>query len=238
MSALLSYNLLLLPGVAFFAVCLAISPLKTVALRTGLYIGLFVLIRDAMTPERLWAFDGIRITFVDDAAVLTLLGLGSVVGVALLCILERDLRQYLIWWKGGGVQGTMLGFSGGLLLALPALLLSGFEPIFVSFRAEFVAGLILMTYAGNLLEEVIFRGFLQGQLETVVTQLRAALLSGLIFAACHSYLAITVTDMGWPILIFTGAEGIVCGLLRMRYGILPAAAAHGTAIFLVSMPLG
>lgn len=94
-----------------------------------------------------------------------------------------------------------------------------------------------MTLAGNLLEEVLFRGYLQGRLVQVMTPVRAAVLSGMLFAACHVYLAITVTSVGWPLLAFTLWEGWICVFLRLWRGVVLAALAHGLAIYLLSSGL-
>lgn len=58
-----------------------------------------------------------------------------------------------------------------------------------------------------------------------------------LFAACHAFLATTVTDVGWPLLAFTLWEGLICAFLRLRWGVIPAAIAHGLAIFLLSSGL-
>lgn len=81
---------------------------------------------------------------------------------------------------------------------------------------------------------MLFRGFLQGRMESEVGPVRAALFSAVCFAACHAFLASTVTDIGWPLLAFTLYEGLICAFLRLRWGVLPAALAHGLAIFLLA----
>lgn len=96
--------------------------------------------------------------------------------------------------------------------------------------------MIVLAYGANALEEVLFRGFLQGHLEQQVAPIRAALISGVAFAACHSFLALSVTQLGWPVLLFTLVEGLACALVRMRYGVVPATACHGTAILLIAVP--
>lgn len=83
---------------------------------------------------------------------------------------------------------------------------------------------------------MLFRGYLQGYLEQHVAPLRAALASGVAFAACHAFLALSVTQLGWPVLLFTLVEGLACALVRMRYGVLAATLTHGTAILLVAVP--
>lgn len=61
-----------------------------------------------------------------------------------------------------------------------------------------------------------------GHLEHLTSALRAALISAIAFAACHSFLALSVTEVGWPILLFTLVEGLVCAFVRMRYGVSAA----------------
>lgn len=236
-SVLFDYTARMAPGFAVFALCLVLLPLRATGIRIALYIALFILIRDAMTPAGLWSFSGLRIGFYPDGLVLAVLGLSSLVGVGFLYAVERDMRGLLVWRKGSLVAGAAVGLGAGIALALPALALTGFSPLLPAYAPGFIAGLILLAYGGNLLEEVLFRGYLQGRLETYVTPVRAALLGGLAFAACHSYLAITVTNAGWPILVFTAAEGIACGFVRLRYGIWAAALTHGTAILLISAPM-
>lgn len=236
-SILFDYSARMAPGFALFALCLALLPLRAVGIRIALYIAIFILVRDVMTPAGLWTFGGLRIGFYPDGAVLAVLGISSLLGVIFLYAVERDLRDLLVWRKGSIGAGALVGIGAGAAIGLGALSLSGFSPLLPDFAPGFIAGLLLLAYGGNLLEEVLFRGYLQGRLESWVTPVRAALLSGLIFAACHSYLAITVTDGGWPILAFTAVEGLACGFVRLRYGIWAAALTHGTAILLISMPM-
>jgi uncharacterized protein len=126
-----------------------------------------------------------------------------------------------------------VGLGAGCLIGLPLRLYQGIEPAYWTW----LMGMLVLAYCANALEEVLFRGFLQGYLEQHVTPLRAALLSGLAFAACHSFLALSVTQLGWPVLAFTLIEGLACGLVRMRHGVVAATATHGTAILLIAVPM-
>ncbi|MNC55080.1 CAAX amino terminal protease self- immunity [compost metagenome] len=84
---------------------------------------------------------------------------------------------------------------------------------------------------------MLFRGFLQGYLELHVSALRAALISAVAFSALHAFLALSVTQLGWTVLLFTLIEGLACGLIRMRYGVVASTATHGTAILLIAVPM-
>lgn len=91
---------------------------------------------------------------------------------------------------------------------------------------------------GNLYEETLFRGFLQGHCEEqALGRIRSAVISGAAFALGHVFLAGTVTGAGIPLLAFTAWEGMILALLRMRRGVLPAALAHGLAIWALAAGL-
>ena len=237
MELLVTYNMRMAPGLLAFALCLLLLPRAAVGFRIALYIAIFILVRDAMTPTGLWSFDDLRISFFNDPLVLATLGISSVLGVVFLVFVEKDMRALLVWRKGSLAEGAAVGLGAGAIIGLGAASVSGLSPMLWDFAPGFIFGLVVLVYGGNLLEEVLFRGYLQGRLEQLVTPVRAALLSGLFFAACHSFLAITVTNGGWPILAFTAIEGIACGFIRLRYGIWAAALTHGTAILLIAMPM-
>ncbi|HLS15072.1 MAG TPA: CPBP family intramembrane glutamic endopeptidase [Beutenbergiaceae bacterium] len=244
LSTLGDYGLLVLPGLVLLGTCfwLARSD-RDPLLRILVLIGGFILIRDAMTPAGLWEFGLVHgvvpwLRMSDNAVVLIAFGLGSLLLVA-LTLRDAGLRR-LVSWGRPDLRTIAMGIAGGALAAAPILAISAGHPI--EERGGTVAtgvlpALAFMALAGNLGEEVFFRGFLQGRLEQAMSAVRAALLSGVIFAACHAYLATTVTDVGWPLLAFTLWEGLICGFLRLWRGVIPAVIAHGLAIFLLSSAL-
>jgi membrane protease YdiL (CAAX protease family) len=96
---------------------------------------------------------------------------------------------------------------------------------------------LVFALLGNLLEEALFRGYVYGWLIQTMRPLSAAVVSGVVFAFCHSYLATTVTGVGYPLLVFTLWEGTIAGVVGAKCGVLPAALTHGGAIFLLSSGL-
>lgn len=243
-NTLLGYSGLILPGLILLGVCfwLARSDRDPLLRIVVLILG-FILIRDAMTPTGLWEFgvvDGIVpwLRMTDNPLVLIAFGLGSLLLVA-ATLRDEKLRK-LVKWGTPNFSTIGLGVLGGLLAAAPILAISFGEPM--ESRGGMVAAVVLpalafMALAGNLGEEVFFRGYLQGRLEQAMPAVRAALFSAFLFAACHAFLATTVTDVGWPLLAFTLWEGLICAFLRLRRGVIPAAIAHGLAIFLISSGL-
>jgi membrane protease YdiL (CAAX protease family) len=233
-AVLVHYGIYLLPGLILFGLWFGLTPKTLPGLRIVILLLAFVLMRDAMTPLGMWSLSReVQIEFTANPWVLAALGGLSLGLIALLARLAPELWQLTVLFKGNRWAGLAVGLGAGCLIGLPLRLYQGIEPVYWTW----LMGMLVLAYCANALEEVLFRGFLQGYLEQHVTPLRAALLSGLAFAACHSFLALSVTQLGWPVLAFTLIEGVACGLVRMRYGVVAATATHGTAILLIAVPM-
>ncbi|MGC4939081.1 CPBP family intramembrane glutamic endopeptidase [Kribbella sp. DT2] len=232
-----AYVVRILPGLLLITGCLALAR-RDPLLRILLLVLGFVLIRDAMTPLGFWRLGAAGevvpwLRFVDSTAILLAFGTTILLLTATVLRLDRGLRE-LVRWGRVTPQNVALGIGGGLLAAAPVLLISQLWPLDErggAVSTGVLPALLFFALAGNLAEEVLFRGFLQGQLHQRLTPNRAALLSGLFFAACHAFLAATVTSVGWPLLVFTLVEGLICAFLCRYRGLVPAVLAHGTAIF-------
>lgn len=196
--------------------------------------------RDAMTPVGFWSFGitepAVWVRFIDDAGLLILLGSLSLL-TCLILLRVPDLRILVRWGNVKSLQTYVLGISCGVLVAMPFLLLG--QSVAIEERGGTVAlallpALLYMSLAGNFLEELVFRGFLQSYFEKHMASIRAAILSGLMFAAAHVFLASTVTNLGWPLLAFVIIEGLACAFVYRRFGLISASLTHGTAIFALS----
>jgi uncharacterized protein len=241
---LLNYMLRIMPGFVLFTALILLLPKTMKGLRVMAYIMLFILIRDAMTPLRFWSFGeggGFWIRFMPDGILLTLLGLSSAALAGGIYLYEREMRGMIPWFRNGRIAGIATGIGAAAVIAAPLLVAGITVPLAARggpFPSILLPALLVMTLGGNLYEELLFRGYLQGYLlEKGTPPLRAALLSGIAFGAGHAFLASTVTSVGLPLLAFAAWEGTILGLLRMRYGVIPAALAHGLAIFMLSSSL-
>jgi hypothetical protein len=88
--------------------------------------------------------------------------------------------------------------------------------------------------AGNMLEELLFRGYLQPIFAKEMGPRRAVLASGLAFAAAHGLLAAQVGGTGGiAVIVFTLYEGLICAWIRNRDGVIASSFAHGFGLFLV-----
>jgi hypothetical protein len=241
-SVLQNYLVRLLPGILLGLALLAVLRGRLLPLRLAVYIGLFILIRDVMTPLGLWRLGpeaGLWLRFHPDPLLLVLLGLGSLSLVLAMNLYDREARSLLVWFRGPPSRGLLVGIGCAALVACPVLILYHFVPLDQRGGAvarSLLPALLVMTLLGNLYEEVLFRGYLQGYLEKHLTAAwwTPALLAGLAFGFGHSFLALAVTEVGWTLLAFATWEGIWAGLVRARYGILPATLTHGLAIFLLT----
>jgi membrane protease YdiL (CAAX protease family) len=226
------------PGIAVGVAFLALLPRTVVEWRIVTYILLFVLVRDAMTPLGMWSLHSGALTLrlPSDSCLLVVLGFSSAGFVAIVHAVEPELRPFVVWRKGSAVGVFAIGVAGALAVAaLPFTIHRTVttEVLPAVPRSSWPA-LLVMALLGNLLEEYLFRGLVQGYLEKHVTQLRAAVLSGVAFGMFHMFLALTVTAVGVPLLLFAIYEGVLAGFVRMRHGVVASTLTHGGAIFLIA----
>lgn len=233
-SVLTSYIASALPGVFLGGLALALIPKKMLGLRIMLYAFMFVFIRDLMTPHGLWILSKENgLTFSSDVTILSLLGLITLVFTFAQFTYESHLKAKVVFFIGSKWKTLLFGFIGGFVVGIPAL---SFDNA-IDHSYSLLAGLLFFSLCGNFLEEMIFRGFLQGYLEDFVSPLRAAMLSGLMFSLFHIHLSFVTTQLGYYIILFTLYEGILCSLLRMRYGLFSSILAHGIGIFIMASGL-
>ncbi|WP_070000972.1 CPBP family glutamic-type intramembrane protease [Cellulosilyticum sp. I15G10I2] len=240
---LISYFLRIFPGIGLIMlVFVLIKP--NVYFRTVIYIFAFILVRDAMTPLGLWTLGKekgiIWLRMSSDPIFLIIFAGISLIAVFALHKLDKENGKYLMWFRDKKFTGLIYGILGCIVVVTPFLIL--YSGIDINNRGgsvniSILLPLLLFSMFGNLLEECLFRGYALGILKNSQNCLIAGINTGVIFAACHIFLAITVTDIGLPILIFTLWEGIIAGLVGSRYGVIPATITHGGAIFILSAGL-
>ena len=230
------------PGLVLTAAVLALTR-RSPRLRIVIYLAMFVLLRDAMTPLGLWsfgreAFFWIRLS--NDPAFLVAFGLASLPIVLGLYFLDRQNRSLVRWMRGDVTLGVVSGLFAALVVVAPCLAIYRHTPIDArggAVPAGNIPALLAFTLLGNLVEELLFRGYVYGWLSEQMPPIRAGLASGVIFAFCHVFLAITVTDVGYSLLVFTLWEGMIAGMVGAKWGVLPSTLTHGGAIFLLSSGL-
>ncbi len=184
-------------------------------------------------------FPALFLRFVDDWFVLVSLGVMSGL-VAVLLLRVPELRMLVRWGDLGSWRLYLVGILGGVVVAAPFVLVGLGAPLDARGGAVAVGllpALLFMALVGNFLEELLFRGFLQGYFEEHMSGVRAAVLSGLLFAAAHIFLATTVTDLGWPVLLFVTVEGLACAFIYRSFGLVASTLTHGVAIFVLASGL-
>jgi uncharacterized protein len=233
------YILRIIPGIALGILLLLFARPSKIA-RVAIYLMFFILMRDALTPLGLWSLgtEGfLWIRLHDDPLFLILFGLASGLLTTTVFFFDRGNREFFRWLRGNPLIGLLIGLAGALLVVSPFFAFYSGVPLADrggSVAAQLILPIFVFALLGNLLEEGLFRGYVLGHLETKMGSSRAGIVSGIVFAFCHIFLAITVTDIGLPLLLFTLWEGVIAGLIGARFGVIPAAVAHGGAIFLLS----
>ncbi|WKA59208.1 CPBP family intramembrane metalloprotease [Planococcus shenhongbingii] len=204
----------------------------------------FILVRDNMSTFKFWEFGLIHnlpwMRFTENGMVLITLGLMSLILTGGIVFLQKDRQKLLFWISDQKLKSYLVGVAGAAIVVLPFWLIYLGMPLEErggSFPKVILPFLLFFALSGNLMEEVLFRGYLQGYFETVTSSIRAAFLAALFFYAGHIFLATTVTGLGLPLLLFTLYEGIICSFVQRKHGILPSTLTHGLAIFLLSAAL-
>jgi membrane protease YdiL (CAAX protease family) len=234
MPALIDYLIAIAPA-GILALCLLwLIPRTEIAGRTAIYILFFLLARDAMGPHGFWQLTASTLSLTAPSGVLLMLAAIC----AGLCLMvwrfEPLLCAQVRYWKQGhllrsvswGLAGAV--FIGCVVLALKAV--SGMASVTAAgLRLDWAV--LIFALAGNAFEELMFRGVLQGRLAQQLSPMRAIVIPALLFSLCHAWLAIVVTGIGAPILVFTLIEGLVAGFVYWRAGLVAAVLAHGLAIY-------
>jgi membrane protease YdiL (CAAX protease family) len=242
LDTLVIYLVRVAPALSLGAMMLFLAR-REAPLRIVLYLALFILLRDAMTPLGLWSFGTQGFFWMrvhSDSTFLVIFGfacLGLSLGVYYLDGENRPLFQ---WTRGRVSLGALWGITGALVVVAPLVVVYQYTAIESrggQVPVQSIPAILVFALLGNLFEEALFRGYVYGQLAHKMTPIQAGISSGVVFAFCHIYLATTVTGIGYPILVFTLWEGTIAGIVGAKSGVVPAALAHGGAIFLLSSGL-
>jgi membrane protease YdiL (CAAX protease family) len=230
------------PGLILGAAMLYLAR-REALIRIAIYLAMFILLRDAMTPLGLWSFGTQGFFWIrlhGDPAFLAIFGVACL-GLSLaVYFLDRPNQSLLQWTRGRVLAGLLLGGCGAVVVIVPLFVIyqhTSIESRGGQVPLNNVPAILVFALLGNLLEEALFRGYVYGQLAHTMSPLKAGIASGVVFSFCHIYLAITVTDAGYALLVFTLWEGMIAGIVGAKSGVLPATLTHGGAIFLLSSGL-
>ncbi len=243
---IIDYFLMLIPGLILAGIIFLGVRKAHYLIHLFIFIILFIFTRDAMTPLGLWRIGSegfLWIRFIADPITLLILSFSSLGLVIVMQAISPKLASLVTWFVGKKITGIVVGILGAILVALPMLLIYRFG-VSIENRGglvplSLVPFIFLITLSGNLYEEILFRGYFYGWLteKESIQPVFAGLLSGVFFSFGHVFLAYNVTDVGFSVLIFTLWEGCLAGLVRSKFGLVPAVLTHGLAVFFLTIGL-
>ncbi|MDO5634554.1 MAG: CPBP family intramembrane metalloprotease [Micrococcus sp.] len=183
-----------------------------------------------------------------EPTTLLVLTLASALAALAVALVLRSRQRSVSWTGGTPLLAIALGLLGAAVLCVPgALLLGGVERLATYLGIEpldhivatsatgllTLVPLALLCLAAAAVPEVLFRGFLQAELEGHGPVWRAVLANAALYSSAYGVLALVVLATGWVPLAFTFAVGLVCALVSLRGGVLAATLAHGGAVFVL-----
>jgi len=178
-----------------------------------------------------------------------------------MLILDRGNRGVVHLFRYRAGRGTAAGVAAGVAAgAVGALLVV--TPLWWLYRAipvdvrgggvaqHLIPAILVFALLGNFMEELLFRGYVLGYLQTrrrrqhpryqsrrkresrryqsrrphrrdLLALITPGVQSGVVFALCHIFLASTVSDVGVPLLLFALWEGTIAGVVGERHGVIP-----------------
>ena len=244
---IMEYFLTLIPGLTLASILFLFLRKAHPLLHLFLFIAVFIFVRDALTSHGLWSIGNegfLWMRWIGDPIILLVLGLTCIGFVLLMQNISPELAARVKWFEGNKLHGFLIGIAGPVIVVLPVILFYIYSGIPIENRGGIVLLHLLpftlfMSLSGNLYEEVLFRGYFYGWLtgKEGMKPVHAGLLSGVLFSFGHIFLAYNVTNVGISILIYALWEGCLAGLVRSRYGVIPATLTHGLAIFLLTCGL-
>jgi hypothetical protein len=244
---IVEYLLMLIPGLVLAVVLFLFLRRAHPLLHLALFVAVFIFTRDAMTPLGLWSIgrEGfLWIRFIDDRTALLILSFSSISLVFLMQTISPELARRVEWFEGNRALGIPVGILGAVIASLPLILAYVVLGVPIENRGgavplQLLPFVLFIALSANLYEEILFRGYLYGWLteEEGMKPVPAGLLSGVFFSFGHVFLAYNVTSVGISVLVFALWEGCLAGLVRSRFGVIPAVLTHGLAVFLLTCGL-
>ena len=244
---IVDYLLRLVPGLILTIALVLVLRKTHPLLHLFIFIATFIFTRDAMTPLGLWSLGNegfLWIRWIDEPVTLLFLGFSSIGFVFLMQVISPKLAKFVNWFEGNKSTGMLIGIVGAFIAALPVFLVYMVGDVSIEDRGgivslQLVPFILFITLSGNLYEEVLFRGYFYGWLteKEDMKPVIAGLISGVFFSFGHIFLAYNVTSVGISLLVFSLWEGCVAGLVRSRFGVIPATLTHGLAVFLLTCGL-
>lgn len=239
---IMMYGLGILPPLCL-ALILFISIRPPAYARIILYILIFMLARDGLASVsqlRFGSEGGFWFRLGPDPFILLWIALGALLFFLCIYLFDRENRGSFRFFSNDRAMGLFIGVLSALLILLPFFIL--YRDLPLSDRGGELQPLQLVplffaVVLGCFLEEALFRGGLMAMLKDYLSPFHAGIGSGIVFAFSRSFLVLGSGLAAVPLLLYSLYLGLVTGIVGSRYGVVPAAIAHGLASFFLSSAL-
>ncbi|MCR8659053.1 CPBP family glutamic-type intramembrane protease [Paenibacillus endoradicis] len=236
MELLLELLWILFPFLLVMLLLYVIVARKKVVWKIVIFVTSFVIIETMLLYKQLWWLHGehrrLEIEFTSDGWILftlSLVGLLIVVG----CILfQVKLNRYVIWTGKNIFKSVTCGSIGAIILSLPIILLNFYSlgRVPVDGSLSLFISIIMFIVVGKSIEELLFRGYLQGYLDRIYSPFKSGFITTAIYSLLNFLILIVANEYFLLAWIQTIYIGIICSCLRYRYGILASTLANALAI--------
>ncbi|HEY7224045.1 MAG TPA: CPBP family intramembrane glutamic endopeptidase [Micromonosporaceae bacterium] len=222
-------------------------PLRIMAVVIG-----FLIIRDNLVSFGVWGYGLAHgwlpyVRFLHEPVLVAGFAVGSILTTVFLVLIEFDGRKLLVWGRFSW-RSVVWGLGGGVVVAGALTVAYQFVPLAErggSLPHDMLWPMVAVAIFGNLTEDILVRGYIQGYLSAALSPVKAAIGSGLFYAFCHLFLALEITTvfpqpglhLGVPVLVFALFDGLVCAFVRMKVGLIPAAVSHGMGVLVLATGL-
>lgn len=163
---------------------------------------------------------------------LSLICIAVFVGCTLF---QSALNQLVIWRTVAAYYSVTAGLFGGFIIAIPIILWNGQFNVIHALTTIQSYHISIITFVAALksIEELFYRGYLQGKLEISYSKKKAMYMSIFIYLMVQAFLLLVTNQLSLIAIVYVIVIAFVCTFLRNRYGIIAAIVANSIALLVL-----
>lgn len=209
---------------------------KNVIWKIVIIIGCFVVIRTLLFYEQVWWIQDehgkLLIDFTSDTWLLITLSLIGILIVVGCFLFQMKLNLYVKWASDSVIKSIIFGLISSIFLISPMLLWNFYTlwPLRTVESASLLVSVAAFIIIDKFIEELVFRGYLQGYLDRFYSPLKSNILTTSVYSLSHLLILIIMGQHFLFVFVYSIFAGFIFSGLRNRYGIVSSALANGVSI--------